>query len=276
MRYVINYSSGGLGNRLIPLCCCMQLAEKTNRSVGLVWNSTERCMGDFKNLFINSDIEIIDINSLNPNDVVIYTEPWYITHDFELNKNPDLFVLSQKCEVKTLDKMNEIYSELKKYVIIYENTIFLELNDIPSKLKSLTPTTYISDKVTILSEELGLNKNVLGIHARGTDFIGETLDKYEIAINNIINNNPNQKVLFCSDSLEWETNILNKYPNNIIIRPKKDYITKINEGTGWINNAHTSEDSVIEGLIDIYLLSKTNFIMYNPNSTFAKIVNFLK
>ena len=155
------------------------------------------------------------------------------------------------------------------------NTIFLELNNISSKLKSLIPTNYINDRVENLSEQFNLNKDVLGIHARATDFIGETLDKYEIAINSIINNNPSQKILFCSDSLEWETNIVNKYPNNIIVRLKKDYITKINEGTGWINNAHTSEDSVIEGLIDIYLLSKTNFIMYNPNSTFAKIVNYL-
>lgn len=276
MRYIVNYSSGGLGNRLIPLCCCMQLAEKTNRSVGLVWNSTERCMGDFKNLFINSEIEMVNIGDLNPNDVVIYTEPWYITHDYELNKNPDLFNLSQKCEVKTLDRMNEIYDELKKYIIIYDNTIFLELNNVSLKLKSLIPTNYINDRVKNISEEFNLNKNVLGIHARATDFVGETLDKYEIVIDSIINNNSNQKILFCSDSLDWETNIVNKYPKNIIIRPKKDYITKINEGAGWINNAHTSEDSVIEGLIDIYLLSKTNFIMYNPNSTFAKIVNYLQ
>ena len=84
------------------------------------------------------------------------------------------------------------------------------------------------------------------------------------------------KILFCSDNVEWEQEIKNYFPEKIIIRQKIDHVKKFDNNLGWVNNVFTSEESTIEGLIDIYLLSKTNFLHYNPDSTFAKLSKYLQ
>lgn len=275
MGYIINYSSGGLGNRLIPLSCVMELCEKLHRKTGIIWPKTIRCMGKFENLFSNQIAEF-EINSLDHSETVIYTNREYIIHDASLNNNNDLLNLSHLCQVKELGRLNEIYNENKKYIIIYHNTSFLELSSISKQLKSLQVTEYIRNKIEDFVETCKIDKDVIGIHARGTDFISEDLSKYTRTIKNILLNNSDSKILFCSDNVEWESNIKNQFPENIIIRQKKDYVKKFNNNIGWINNVYTSEESTIEGLIDIYLLSKTNFLYYNPESTFAKLSIYLQ
>ena len=137
MKYIINYSSGGLGNRLIPLSCIMGLGEKLGRKVGVIWPETIRCMGRFENLFL-TDIEQFKVKNLDPLNTVIYTNPGYIVHDSSLNNNNDLLELSYLCQVKSLDRLNEISNEEKKYIVIYNNTSFLEsTNSISKQLKSL-------------------------------------------------------------------------------------------------------------------------------------------
>ena len=275
MKYIINYSSGGLGNRLIPLSCIMELCEKLNRGVGVIWPETIRCMGHFKNLFSNNITEF-KLNNLNPSETVIYTNWEFITHDALLNNNDDLLNLSYTCEVKSLNNLSEIYTEEKKYVVIYHNTSFLEFDSIPKQLKLLQVTDYIKNKIDDIVNYYKIDKSIIGIHARSTDFINENLSKYTQIIKNILLNNPESKILFCSDDITWETSIKNQFPENIIIRQKKDYVKKLNETLGWVNNVYTSEESTIEGLIDIYLLSKTDFLHYNPDSTFAKLSIYLQ
>jgi hypothetical protein len=275
MKYIINYSSGGLGNRLIPLLCIMELCEKLNRNVGVIWPETMRCMGHFKNLFSNQITEF-KINNLDPLETVIYSNHEFITYDASLNNNDELLNLSYLCQVKNLNSLSEIYNEDKKYIVIYHNTSFLEFDSIPKQLKSLKVTDYIENKINDFVNEYKINKSTIGIHARSTDFINENLSKYTQLIENILVNNPESKILFCSDDVTWESSIKTQFPKNIIIRQKKDYVKKFNDTLGWVNNVYTSEESTIEGLIDIYLLSKTNFLHYNPESTFAKLSIYLQ
>ena len=76
--------------------------------------------------------------------------------------------------------------------------------------------------------------------------------------------------------MEWEKYVKQTFPDNIIVREKNSFVEKYDINKGWINNVLTTEESVVEGLIDIYLLSKTNFLHYNSESTFAKIVKLIK
>lgn len=275
MGYIINYSSGGLGNRLIPLSCVMELSEKLYRKIGVIWPQTIRCMGQFKNLF-STEITEFEIKNLDPSETVIYTNREYIMHDASLNNNHDLLNLSHLCQVKGLNQLDEVYVENKKYILIYHNTSFLDSKSISKQLKSLRVTDYIKNKIEDFVEINKINKDVIGIHARSTDFMGEDLLEYSRKIENILSNKSDSKIFFCSDNVEWESNIKNQFTENIFIRQKNDYIKKFNNNLGWINNVYTSEDSTIEGLIDAYLLSKTNFLFYNPESTFAKLSIYLQ
>lgn len=275
MKYIINYSSGGLGNRLIPLSCVMELCDKLKRKVGIIWPETIRCMGKFNVLFKN-DITEFKIEHFNPSETTIYSNREFITHESLLNNNNNFLNLSYNCEVKTLDRLNEIYYDDKKYIIIYHNTSFLEHSSIPKQLKSLVVTDNIKSKIDSFIYENKIDNSVIGIHARGTDFINSNLSEYVRIINNILLNNTENKILFCSDNVEWEQEIKNYFPEKIIIRQKIDHVKKFDNNLGWVNNVFTSEESTIEGLIDIYLLSKTNFLHYNPDSTFAKLSKYLQ
>jgi hypothetical protein len=275
MNYIINYSSGGLGNRLLPLASCGLLANVLNRKLGVHWPSTLRCMGQFKNLFSN-DIKEIDISLLNPDDCVIYSTPKFIHHDSNLNNLNSLLNLYNKIGCISLQEVSTNIDHSKKFIIVYNNTLLSGFEDVSKFLKELVPVKTLKKTIDKFSEQHNISKNVLGIHARSTDFLNSSIEPYLNKVNNFIGSNQHVKILFCSDNPEWEAQLYLKYPDNIIIREKKDNVRKQNENSSWINNALTSELAVQEAVIDIFLLAKTNFVMYNKDSTFAHLVNFLK
>ena len=53
MRTIINWSGGGLGNRLKPMGSCAMMARKTDRTLGMVWKPALRCLAPFDSLFLN-------------------------------------------------------------------------------------------------------------------------------------------------------------------------------------------------------------------------------
>lgn len=274
MKYIISYCSGGLGNRLLPLSSCFELSDTLGRTVGIVWNKTDSCYASFNSLFKNEIVQI-NLNDLDPEDVSIYSNQDYILGDYNLNKNAALYDLYRKVGTKELSRLDEIYQDEKKYIIVYDNHFFLNLTNIEKLLSLLEPVTSIVQEVENFSEAKKINKATLGIHARGTDFRTEKLDGYITAIDKFVKTNPEINVLFCSDSVKWESKIAKKFPGNVIVRRKKGYIKKNNIFFDWADNFHRSEDSVIEGIVDIYLLACTNFVIYNKQSTFAQLVNHL-
>jgi len=272
--YIINYCSGGLGNRLKPIGSCSLIAKQLNRKLGIYWPSTMRCMGKFKNLFLNP-IEEINIDELNSDDVVIYSEPSYIIHDANLNNFFGLLNLYNKIGCLPIEQVENLDIS-KKYAIVYNNTVLPKYGDIDNFIKSLNPIKKLNDVITNFVKVNKIDKSVIGIHARSTDFTNSNIKSYKQFVDSLLTDSPNIKILFCSDDLEWECQMYYEYPNNIIIREKKDIVKKFDATKSWLNNAHTSELAVQEAIIDMYLLSKTNFLVYNTDSTFAHLVNYLK
>lgn len=275
MNYLICYASGGLGNRLLPLSSSCELAVLLSRIVATVWNKTDSCHASFKSLF-KSDIIEIDLKSIDLNDVSIYSNPSYIIDDYKLNGNSDLFELYSKVGSTPLSNLYDVFNDKKKYIIIYDNHFFLNLTNFTSFIKRLTINDSIIDEISFFKNLYCLDETVFGIHARGTDFVEEKLEKYIMIIQDLIKKDSNVKILFCSDNHNWERSIGKKFSNNVIIRKKSDHIRKNNIFFNWANNIFRSERSVIEGIIDIYLLASTNFVAYNKQSTFAQIVNHVR
>jgi hypothetical protein len=275
MKYIISYCSGGLGNRILPLSSCFELSTILNRTLGIVWNKTDSCFASFNSSFKNNILQI-QLKDLKPEDVSIYSNESYIIGDNELNKDSSLFNLFNKVGAKDLSRLNEIYQDDKKYIIIYDNHFFLNLEKSSLLLNFLEPIDSIMNEVDMFSKKNNISSEILGIHARGTDFIEENLKGYIKIINDYLAFDSMIKILFCSDNGKWETKIHSKFPNNVIIRKKNSYIKRKNIFLNWVNNIHRSETSVIEGLIDIHLLSITKFTVYNKKSTFAQLVNHLK
>ncbi|MHA8108524.1 O-fucosyltransferase family protein [Aquirufa sp. A-Brett2-W8] len=274
MKYIISYCSGGIGNRLLPLSSCFELSHKLSRNLGLVWNKTDICHAEFNNLYSN-EIKNFRLIDLDPSEVSIYSNVDYIVGDMNMYKDPSLFNLYNKAGIKNLSQLNEVFEDQKKYIIIYDNNLFLDFTDIQSFLKFLEPVNKIKNVINDFVSLNNINYNVLGIHARGTDFVDDKLDDYLSIINDYIKADNNCRILFCSDSRTWEVKVKDTFPNNVIVRKKNGYSKKSNFFRGWSNNTHRSEASVIEGIVDIYLLSYTNLVVYNKHSTFAQMVKHL-
>jgi len=61
-----------------------------------------------------------------------------------------------------------------------------------------------------------------------------------------------------------------------LIREVKDNVYKANNDMPYNNNVMTPLEAVIDGYVDIVLLSKTNFKYFNAHSTFGSLVNILQ
>ena len=68
-----------------------------------------------------------------------------------------------------------------------------------------------------------------------------------------------------------------KYKNKVILNSDKKYAEKNDKNKeGWINNSLLTKEAVIDGVIDMYLLSKTNFKIYNKTSSYAQLVKIIQ
>lgn len=268
---VINYCSGGLGNRLKPLSSCYAIRMLTGRKVGIVWQPTMRCQTHFHDLFKN-DINELDNEALaNLNSAVIFTEKPYITHDANLNNVNGLLRLSEKCPVISLTESRYI---TKCYdtenIVIYSNDYIdgYHKEHCIDFLRSLQPLDFIQTEINKFCAENDISKQVIGVHARGTDF--EAGGNQLKGCIDAMRDTPG-RFFVCSDSLDYENEMKNEFGDRVIFRKKNSYVYKENPNSNWTNNVQTPKESVQESLIDLYILSKTNLQIYNRNSTFAHI-----
>lgn len=273
MKKIINYCSGGLGNRLKPLASCYAISQITGRKLEMYWHPTLRCGGIFNKLFTNAydNIERDWLHSVT--NAKIYSHQSYIDHDARTYNNNQLQTLSTKFPVVSLDRCHEILNDTTETIIVYDNGFLpgIDMSKTTEFFKVLNPVDEIKQTVAQFCRENNINKTVIGVHARGTDFepSGVSAEHYLNQIRQHVK--PGRKFLLCSDSKEYEDYIRNALPEHIITIPKKNYVTKSVEGS-WVNNVSTPHDSVKDALIDMYTLAETSFLLYNNASTFAHVI----
>ncbi|OGI05962.1 MAG: hypothetical protein A2Y40_04240 [Candidatus Margulisbacteria bacterium GWF2_35_9] len=270
---IVNICKGGLGNRLKPLASCYALSKKTNRKLAIVWEPDMRCGAVFSHLFSNK-IDVITLDQiLSKKRISFYTHmDWIRTY------SPELLPIAKKSKIKPLETTVEIQSDKNELIVIYSNDYLAGPTADECKVffDWLIPIKIIEEKRLFVETSLKLDKSFIGVHARGTDFEagGITVQTYIYKMNEEYKKNNTVKFFVCSDSLEYEMAIKNAFPL-VYFNKKDNYVFKDNALTGWSNNVQTPSESVQDALVDMILLSKTNFKIYHPNSTFAHIVNML-
>lgn len=279
MNNLIFYTSGGLGNRLNPI---LNIKNVFEGEFSLVWPKTMRLNCDFHDVFDNDEIKIINQEELLELDDV---DNYHGTggglaaaqHESNLNGLNNLLRLSQKYHPKTIGQFNPNQLTHKNTIVFFNNFIG-EVNHetIIENFKKLKPNKQISERIKRVTNELGINKSIIGIHGRATDFVNERIDKYYNIVDSELKTNKDQIFLFCSDDPQWEKLMKIRYPKNVLIREVKDNVYKANNDMPYNNNVMTPLEAVIDGYVDIVLLSKTNFKYFNAHSTFGSLVNILQ
>ena len=120
------------------------------------------------------------------------------------------------------------------------------------------------------------------MHFRKTDF----RNNYNESIYESIITTKNDELFFvCSDDMETELKFL-QFPN-VITFPKLEYPKKLiegkwndtivdSEGRMFSFNVNRSRQASVEAFVDMLILSKTNIIETNPDSTFFQFANYYK
>jgi hypothetical protein len=267
MKKLTVFCDGGLGNRLGVLIGGILTAQKLNRTPILCWPENTWCGCSFNNLF-DSEYQIInlDINKLFSQN---------INNKFMIHENQTNLQLEQY--YPSLENINIFKNIEDENIIYYHNSIpsYFSEEEVLEVLSKFIIKPDIKNNVLKFTNKNKIDNNVLGIHFRKTDF-QSFLNEEETL--NYINSNPKINFFICSDSLETEEKF--SILNNVLIYPKNNYVTKLkngswndlttdNEGRQMNFNVNRSKESVIEGFIDLLILSKTNIIV-ESHSTFLK------
>jgi hypothetical protein len=271
MKKLIIFCDGGLGNRLSVLIGGFIFSKKFNRKTIICWPQNNWCGCGFNDIFDNEETVITDnINEL-----------------FYKNLNNKFFIHENQTDYKiesyypNLQNYNLLSSNEDENLIYYNNSIpdFFSLEEILETLKQFKIKSKIIDKVSNFCNDNNINSETRGIHFRKTDF-KNFLNEDEIY--NLISSKPTVNYFICSDSFETEQKF--KSLKNVLIFPKNNYVEKFKDG-GWNDlikdnegrefdfNIKRSKDSVIEGFIDLLILSKTKIIV-ESHSTFLKFSKY--
>jgi hypothetical protein len=277
MKKIIIFCDGGLGNRLGVLVGGLIISKILQREPIICWPQNTWCGCSFESIFcVNIKNTQHNINELFSS----YKNNLFLIHENQTN------IALQRQVYPTEEMVNNLISELSEYIIYYHNSIpdFLDKEQILTTLAGIKINPTILDSVELFCRQENINKGVIGLHLRKTDY-SSLVD--ENLIHELINNNVDKKFFICSDDKETEITFA-KY-KNVIVRPKEFYTEKLDIEKGWngsiidkegrsfIFNVNRSENSVIEGFKDLLVLSRTTINMETVSSflKFAKLYNIL-
>ena len=261
----ISINEGGLANRIKSLVSCIKLGIENNENYYVKWNILDNYKKnnhilncEFNKLFSNNiEINVYDKNfKIYNHHCLVITDNDNITNNFNtFNSN-----LKKKKFTKN-DKLNR-------------NIDFM-YNDIPENVKInyikyfkiLKLNKKLEQEVNTFSKKF--NDKTISIHIRSWNRNGEgerrkglfKLNKYI----EIMNKYPNYNFYLSSDSSKVIEELKNKYQERLIIYPRKTSL----------DNSRDFPEGVEEDLIELYLLSKNNFIIGSHFSTFTEVAWWL-
>jgi hypothetical protein len=280
MKELIAFCDGGLGNRMGVLVGGLLFAQKLNRTLKISWPKNTWCGCGF------ADIFKADINVYEDNINEVFSQN--LDHTFLIHENQTGHSIS-----KQFSPNEQSLEILKKSddnrVIYYHNSIpgFFSEQEIINALDFYKINDPVVQEVNSFCISKSIDNSVLGIHLRKTDY-GNLVDENSLELQ--IKENVNNKFFICSDDQLTEHKFA-EY-SNVIVRLKNNYVEKLNTEIGWNGNIVDMEgrsfgfninrpkDSVIDGFVDMLILSRTNIIVESISSflKFAKLYSklFLK
>jgi len=277
MKTIINYTTGGLGNRLRPLSSAYAISKTTGRELVQYWDSevTNGSLAKFEELFENniksiSAEELVDLNSYR-----IYSDYGIIQRLESKYKLSTLKSMVDK-NPSSLAPRNFYPDDSEENLIIYCNNFIANTNRefCEEFLQNLSPIKEIQEKIDSECEQLGLNKNIIGIHARGTDF-NVDVSFYINQINALLETNSELKFFLSTDDAGYEKTICEMFDGKILNRKKRLHLEKVNSDAGWDYNFLITKEKSQDSVVDLFLLSKTNIQIYHPNSTFCEVAKII-
>lgn len=274
IKYLVCVCSGGLGNRLRPLASCKKLAEKTGRELLVWWIIDHRCNAEFNDLYQNK-FNFIDedyIYAIGTLSKVYYHSLSAIQLSAEIVGIPLMIDICSVSEKKALGLLyDSLPNDKNEYVFVFsDNFIWYGFSE-KDFINNLMPTVKIISAIDYFTEDLILDKDVIGVHARGTDFFVGA-DFYINRMKKIEEVSSDVEFYLATDDKDYENKIMDSFKEGkIIVLPNKEYASKKDENKGFQYNTLISKKAAIDSVVEMYLLAKTNIIVGNERSTYYQI-----
>lgn len=273
----IAFCDGGLSNRLNSLIFCLILRAKYGHDWVIGWPRNNWCGAAFDKLF-ESELAVRD----QPLDYYRKHESEYqpVLHENQCNFSLDRLILQSQLTGYT-DYATILNSHPN--VLYCHNLLpgFVGAEDWALGLCQLG----INARVRAVAEDFcqthRIDGTVLGLHIRKTDF-GDTVD--DQGLYNLVLTNPN-RFFVCSDDAEVNRrfselpncSVFEKqhFPQKLLAEGDWKAWTTDAEGRQFPFNITRPEDSIIEALVDLLILSRTTLVS-TSHSTFLNMAIIFK
>jgi|TARA_R110000823_G_scaffold247013_1_gene370844 hypothetical protein len=276
-RRIINYSMGALGNRLRPLSSAYAISQETGRDFCQVWNDSQTTNGTlarFGDLFSNKIEEITSEDLTSLEKFSIYSNGYIdgISSKYGLHDLKNMAERGAHYSINSYDAENTTDN-----IIIYSHDFVPNTSrDLCYDfIRSLKPIPIIQNQISHQVIELGLDKSIVGVHARGTDF----MEMYGFNVNYYLDKmhqyEDSVRFFLSTDDKESEEEICNNFKGRVITRRDRLHLVKDIKDDRWNYNFTVTKESSQDSVVDLYLLSKTNIGVYHPESSFCEVARIL-
>ncbi|MBC1274727.1 hypothetical protein GNF10_01700 [Nostoc sp. UCD121] len=294
-KFLLAKGKAGMGNRFLALLDSILYAQLTNRKIFVDW-SDEVYSNNRSNVFPEFfNLHNVTQASEIPSTESVYPSFWKNSLDKSVNEvllsyeSPnDLRYNNPKIWAKYTTNMSRIdYSEdiLIRWSYVIETYKLRRhfLGDF-AYLQNLSNETILKK---IIRENLSLQPNieaiikktvdssfediVIGVHVRYTDR-KTSKNPYFKFVDKILEKHPKSLIFLATDNPAVEDSFREKYTNVLVT--DKWYPAS---GSSLHQNPECPDrfENGVQALIDIYLLSKCNYLIYNKASTFGVVAKLI-
>lgn len=263
-RKLIVYGSGGLCNRLRPMASAIELAYIFDRELLIFWNKEPHCTVPFQNLFDATQWNIINADEFKALGYD-YNIPILMSNVKEYQRNMSIKYSWENVERKMLASSQEN--------VLYMSNDFDDRHEQEShrNLRNFfSPRPEIQERIYYIAGNLNIDKETIGIHARGTDMSGVSYEWYKERVQKLYGNH---QLFLSTESQDYFNQFTRDFPY-ILTAPDTIYARKQQAG-GWKHNLNMPEESMVHSVIDLFLLARTNIQVAWPHSSFAKVARII-
>jgi hypothetical protein len=276
--HLMIFCDGGIGNRINALVSGLALAGHFNLDYRIYWPENNWCQAGFFDIFQNehpvSQLSIKGLRGTLSSAVVLL-------HD-EIAADSLGVSFQSAYEYESPDDFYSRCMHVGDRIFFYPALIpsWIPGNDVTTELKKLRFTDHIQQQVTKFVRQ-NLGRPFHGLHLRRTD-LNVGLSDQEVM--SLVRRHPDELFFVCSDDPHSEA-LACAHPN-VRARAKTSHVTRKYEDEEWLSkslddddrsyfgNIFRGKDSVIEGVIDLLILSHSEIVGYS-GSTFQKIARTL-
>lgn len=274
----VAFCDGGLCNRLNALVVPLVLRARFGGDWEISWPVNNWCGARFERLF-EVDLPVVSNSLLHYREL----EKQYqlVMHENQCNFMPENIVFQSG--ITSLADYGSLLKQDARPMLYYHHLIpsFVNLGEIQSGLRQLRLNPEVYARASSFCQEHGVDTQTLGLHIRKTDF-GDRVD--DQALFQLVEKSPN-RFFVCSDDAGVNERFAT-LPNCVVFK-KTSFPEKLVEQGGW--NATTvdaegrvftfnitrSEESIVEALIDLLILSRTTHVS-TSGSTFLNMSMIFK